>query len=73
MGRHLHGTGRLAARARPLTVKRGKWVGGLAEWREGETVYLSVAFTWLLGEARARIAVKGIEGKRLTYRNPHSA
>jgi hypothetical protein len=28
-----------------------KWVGGLAEWIEGDTAYLSVAFTWKLPEA----------------------
>lgn len=27
------------------------WVGGLAQWREGETLFLSVAFTWKLDEA----------------------
>lgn len=31
-----------------------KWIGGLAEWREGDTVYLSVAFTWKLDEAWSR-------------------
>jgi hypothetical protein len=30
------------------------WVGGLAEWTEGETAYLSIAFTWKLNEARDR-------------------
>lgn len=30
------------------------WVGGLAEWTEGEIAYLSVAFTWKLDEARDR-------------------
>lgn len=30
------------------------WVNGLAEWTEGETAYLSVAFTWKLNEARDR-------------------
>lgn len=38
-------------RARPVA---GKWVGGLAEWTEGETAYLSIAFTWHIREARAR-------------------
>jgi len=23
-----------------------KWAGGLAEWTDGDTAYLSVAFTW---------------------------
>lgn len=30
------------------------WVGGLAEWTEGDTAFLSVAFTWKLDEARDR-------------------
>jgi hypothetical protein len=30
------------------------WVGGLAEWIDGDTAYLSVAFTWKLNEARDR-------------------
>ena len=31
-----------------------KWVGGLAEWREGDVAYLSVAFTYKLDEAYSR-------------------
>lgn len=31
-----------------------KWVGGLAEWQIGDTMYLSIAFTWLLDVAYAR-------------------
>lgn len=34
--------------------QQSKWVGGLAEWIEGDTAYLSVAFTWMLNEARDR-------------------
>lgn len=30
------------------------WVGGFAEWTDGDTAYLSVAFTWLLDQAYAR-------------------
>lgn len=30
------------------------WSGGFAEWVEGDTAYLSVAFTWLLDHAYAR-------------------
>lgn len=30
------------------------WIGGLAEWTEGDTAFLSVAFTWKLDEARDR-------------------
>lgn len=35
-------------------ASQSRWVGGLAEWEEGGTLYLSVAFTWLIGEAYAR-------------------
>jgi hypothetical protein len=31
-----------------------KWSGGLAEWVEGETAYLSVAFSWRLNDAYTR-------------------
>ncbi len=35
------------------------WIGGLAEWQEGDTTFLSIAFTWRLNEAydRARFAI----------------
>lgn len=35
-------------------MNKAKWVGGFAEWMEGDTVYLSVAFTWLLDKAYSR-------------------
>lgn len=35
---------------------RGSWSGGLAEWMDGDTAFLSVAFTWKLNEARDRAA-----------------
>jgi hypothetical protein len=31
-----------------------EWVGGLAEWTDGDTAYLSVAFTWKLDDAYQR-------------------
>lgn len=34
--------------------QQSAWVGGLAEWIDGDTAYLSVAFTWKLREARDR-------------------
>lgn len=30
------------------------WSGGYAEWTEGDTAYLSIAFTWLLDKAYSR-------------------
>ncbi len=38
------------------------WSNGLAEWREDETVYLSVAFTWRLDDAYARARFAQAEG-----------
>jgi hypothetical protein len=35
-------------------MDKAKWVGGFAEWTEGDTAYLSIAFTWLLDKAYAR-------------------
>lgn len=34
--------------------QRSAWVGGLAEWTDGEWANLSIAFTWKLNEARDR-------------------
>jgi hypothetical protein len=33
---------------------RGSWAGGLAEWTEGDTAFLSVAFSWKLDDAYSR-------------------
>lgn len=35
-------------------MNTGRWSGGLAEWTEGDTAYLSVAFTWRLNDAYGR-------------------
>ncbi|RWI93410.1 MAG: hypothetical protein EOR23_34395, partial [Mesorhizobium sp.] len=32
----------------------GRWSGGLAEWTDEDTAYLSVAFTWRLNDAYQR-------------------
>jgi hypothetical protein len=37
-----------------MLIEKSKWVGGLAEWTEGDTMFLSVAFTWKLDEAYSR-------------------
>ena len=46
------------------------WVNGLAEWREGDTVYLSIAFTWRLPEAWARAAFHRACGLRVRAGGP---
>lgn len=35
-------------------MTKAKWVGGIAEWTDGDTAFLSIAFTWLLDQAYAR-------------------
>lgn len=45
-------------------MTKGAWVDGLAEWTEGDTLFLSIAFTWRLREARDR----AIWGKAMGYR-----
>ena len=37
-----------------MTFTTGHWCGGLAEWTDGDTAYLSVAFTWRLNDAYSR-------------------
>jgi hypothetical protein len=37
-----------------MSIKRSNWIGGLAEWTEGDTAFLSIAFTWKLDDAYQR-------------------
>jgi len=46
------------------------WIGGLAEWDDGETTYLSVAFTWLLNKAAGRAMIARALGKRVVAGGP---
>jgi len=46
------------------------WVGGLAEWHDGDICYLSVAFTWKLDEAYARAVFARACGKRVIAGGP---
>ena len=47
-----------------------EWIGGLAEWIEGDTAYLSVAFTWKLPEARDRAKWYSALGYRVRAGGP---
>lgn len=47
-----------------------KWSGGLAEWDEGETTYLSIAFTFLLDKACVRAMIARALGKRVIAGGP---
>lgn len=48
----------------------GRWCGGLAEWIEGETAYLSVAFTWRLNDAYQRAVYLRAQGYRVRAGGP---
>ena len=46
------------------------WSGGLAEWREGDTAFLSVAFTWKLDEAWQRAKFAAAQGLKVKAGGP---
>jgi hypothetical protein len=46
------------------------WSGGLAEWVEGETAYLSVAFSWRLPEAFQRAVWYRAQGYQVRAGGP---
>jgi hypothetical protein len=47
-----------------------KWAGGLAEWQEGDTTYLSVAFTYKLDEAYSRAVFARACGQKIIVGGP---
>lgn len=47
-----------------------KWSGGLAEWHEGGTVFLSIAFTWKLDEAYGRAVFARAQGLKVRAGGP---
>lgn len=47
-----------------------KWSGGLAEWENADTVYLSVAFTWKLDDAYMRAVFHRARGMRVRAGGP---
>lgn len=46
------------------------WVGGLAEWEDGDTTYLSVAFTWKLDDAYMRAVFHRARGQKVRAGGP---
>lgn len=71
----LHPPGRRSATSRPKNPGSSKasWVGGLAEWTEGGTAFLSVAFTWLLPQAYDRARWYRTLGYRVLAGGPATA
>jgi len=51
-------------------MSASKWVGGLAEWADGDTTYLSVAFTWKLDEAYSRAIFARVCGMKVIAGGP---
>ena len=50
--------------------KLGNWVGGLAEWTEGDTAYLSIAFTWRIPDAFQRAVWYRVLGYKVRAGGP---
>lgn len=50
--------------------ERGRWVNGLAEWTEGDTVFLSIAFTWRLNDAFQRALFWRAQGYKVRAGGP---
>lgn len=48
----------------------GSWPNGLAEWTEGDTAYLSVAFTWRLDDAYQRAIFHRATGRKVRAGGP---
>lgn len=46
------------------------WSGGLAEWNDGDTTFLSVAFTWKLEEAYERALFARAQGMKVIAGGP---
>lgn len=53
-----------------MSEQRHKWVGGLAEWEEGDTCFISVAFTWRLDDAYSRALFAKAQGKKVIAGGP---
>jgi hypothetical protein len=51
-------------------TKTGRWVDGLAEWTDGGTAYLSIAFTWRLNDAYQRACWYRAAGYRVRAGGP---
>jgi hypothetical protein len=48
----------------------GSWSGGLAEWTEGDTAFISIAFTWRMPDAFSRAAWWRQQGYRVRAGGP---
>ena len=51
-------------------MKGSHWSGGLAEWIEGDTAYLSIVFTWRLDDAYSKAMWLLAQGYRVKIGGP---
>ena len=51
-------------------MKLSPWRKGVVEWREGETVFLSIAFSWDADDVYQRSAFYRSEGRRVKVGGP---
>jgi hypothetical protein len=53
-----------------MAWSKGRWVNGLAEWPDGDTVNLSIAFTWKLNDAYMRAVYYRAQGYKVRVGGP---
>ncbi|MBX9826638.1 MAG: hypothetical protein K2Y27_16820 [Xanthobacteraceae bacterium] len=53
-----------------ITFDTGRWHGGLADWTDGNTAYLSIAFTWRLNDAYQRAVWYRAQGFKVRAGGP---
>lgn len=53
-----------------MTARISRWVNGLAEWTENDTVFLSIAFTWRLNDAFQRALFWKAQGYKVRAGGP---
>lgn len=53
-----------------MTVDKGAWIKGVAHWVDGDTAFVSVAFTWRIDEARALCEGYRAQGLRVRAGGP---
>lgn len=51
-------------------MEKPRWIGGVAEWTEGDTAFLSVAFTWHLDDAYQRSCFYKAQGYSVKVGGP---
>lgn len=53
-----------------MSSLQSKWIGGLAEWVDGDTAYLSIAFTWKIDKAIEKAMMQRFLGRRVVVGGP---